>query len=126
MDRRTFFSRIVLLFSAGTAALMSLPVFKFLSSSLSDREESGWYTLASVDPAHVAEEINQVRYNRVIREGWLTRVVQDTVWVRRKPDGSFVVFEPHCTHLGCAYSGSVADKLFECPCHGGKFNADGQ
>ncbi|HSP06278.1 MAG TPA: ubiquinol-cytochrome c reductase iron-sulfur subunit [Acidobacteriota bacterium] len=125
MDRRNFLSRVVSLFSAGTAALMSLPVFKFLSGTLAGRQEGGWYAVASMDSGQLSDEVNQVTYNRIVREGWLTRTVQETVWVRRKPDGSVIVFEPHCTHLGCAYAWNQADRLFECPCHGGKYNVDG-
>lgn len=125
MDRRSFLSRIVSLFSAGTAALMSLPVFKFLSATLEDRETSGWCAVTNIDSGQLSDEINRVSYNRIVREGWLTRTVQETVWVQRKPDGSVIAFEPHCTHLGCAYAWNQEDHLFECPCHGGKFNAEG-
>ena len=123
MNRRSFLSRIVALFSAGTAALMSLPVFKFLSGTLSDREASGWHAVATMDS--ISDEINQVTYNRIVREGWLTRTTQETVWVHRKPDGSIAAYEPHCTHLGCAYAWNQTVRLFECPCHGGKFNVEG-
>lgn len=125
MERRTFLSRIVSFFAAVTAALMALPAFRFLIAALSGREESGWYTIGSTDSGQMSEEINQVTYNRILREGWLTRAVQETVWVRRKPDGTFVVFEPHCTHLGCAFAWNTENHRFECPCHGGKFDLDG-
>lgn len=123
MDRRNFLSGIVSFFSAGTAALFSLPVLKFLSGTLSDRAESGWYSVTDI--SRLSEEISKVSYNRILREGWLMRTVQETVWIRRKPDGSITAYEPHCTHLGCAYAWNETDRLFECPCHGGKYNMDG-
>lgn len=105
---------------------MSLPVFKFLSATLAERDTGGWCAVADIDSGQFTDEVNKVTYNRIVREGWLTRVVQESVWVRRKSDGTVTVFEPHCTHLGCAYAWNQEDRLFECPCHGGKFDADGE
>jgi Rieske Fe-S protein len=31
-----------------------------------------------------------------------------------------------CTHLHCIVSWNEMNKEFECPCHGGKFNLDGE
>lgn len=123
MNRRSFLSNIVSLFSAGTAALFSLPIVKFLTSSLSDRQTSGWYSV--IDTSTLSEEVTKVSYNRIVREGWLTRAVQETVWIHRKPDGTITAYEPHCTHLGCAYAWNDQVHLFECPCHGGKFDVNG-
>ena len=36
-----------------------------------------------------------------------------------------VVFDPHCTHLGCAYHWSDDVKQFQCPCHDGRFDING-
>lgn len=79
-----------------------------------------------IDTSTLSEEVTKVSYNRIVREGWLTRAVQETVWIRRKPDGSITAYEPHCTHLGCAYAWNDQSRLFECPCHGGKYDVGGK
>ncbi len=56
--------------------------------------------------------------------GWVTEEARQIAWVLRKNDG-LVVFDPHCTHLGCAYHWSEDVKQFQCPCHDGRFNIDG-
>ncbi len=56
--------------------------------------------------------------------GWVTEQTREIAWVLRKSDG-IVVFDPHCTHLGCAYHWSVDAKQFQCPCHDGRFDIDG-
>lgn len=34
--------------------------------------------------------------------------------------------KPRCTHLGCALKWNENDNVYECPCHGSRFNKDGQ
>ncbi|MGH7814319.1 MAG: ubiquinol-cytochrome c reductase iron-sulfur subunit [Candidatus Binataceae bacterium] len=58
-------------------------------------------------------------------EGWETDDSQVTAWVVRRPNG-IEVFDPHCTHLGCAYRWDTQTKEFTCPCHGGVFSITGK
>jgi len=123
MERRTFLSRIVRLFSVIITGLLSFPFVRFLSASLSRTHGSEWYPIAGTEV--LVEEVNQVSFIRLVRDGWLIKTRDEYVWVRRKPDGTLEVFEPHCTHLGCAYSWVPEKAEFHCPCHGGKFDQEG-
>ncbi len=40
--------------------------------------------------------------------------------------GDLRAFEARCTHLGCVVAYSPARERIECPCHGGRFGADGR
>lgn len=40
--------------------------------------------------------------------------------------GQFVALSAVCTHLGCIVQWLPEQKEFLCPCHAGRFNADGQ
>jgi cytochrome b6-f complex iron-sulfur subunit len=40
--------------------------------------------------------------------------------------GQFVALSAVCTHLGCVVQWFPDKKEFLCPCHGGRFNAEGQ
>jgi quinol---cytochrome c reductase iron-sulfur subunit, bacillus type len=125
MDRRTFLSRLTYLFSFLTATLISLPFFRFLFGFTSTGETNRWYKLVSLDSPELSEEVSRVRCTRVVRQGWQSRITEEIVWVRKKKDGSFIVFDTHCTHLGCAVSWESKDRKFHCPCHGGVYDADG-
>jgi menaquinol-cytochrome c reductase iron-sulfur subunit len=123
MERRSFLARIVQFFSALITGLFALPVFSFIRASFgSDNMESS-YPVGNIQAAQ--DEITRMHFTRLIRDGWMVRSAQEYVWVRKKPDGTIVVFEPHCTHLGCAYDWDSKVQQFLCPCHGGKFDKDG-
>lgn len=63
---------------------------------------------------------------RVEREDGYQRVVeQRTVYLVK--DGTTVrALSATCTHLGCRVSWDSAGKEFRCPCHGGRFDAQGR
>jgi len=123
MDRRKVLARIVQFVSAAIGALFVLPVIAFIRGSSSAGRDDGFDPIAKI--GDLGEEVTRVSFARLIRDGWMVRTIQEYVWVRKKPDGAIVVFEPHCTHLGCAYSWNQTNQHFECPCHGGKFDKDG-
>jgi len=39
--------------------------------------------------------------------------------------GAVSVFAVNCSHLGCSVAWTPADQLFECPCHGSRFDING-
>jgi len=46
--------------------------------------------------------------------------------VERGAEGNYLVFDNHCTHLGCPYHWEASEHKFICPCHGGQFDATGK
>jgi Rieske Fe-S protein len=43
----------------------------------------------------------------------------------RRSDGSFKALSAACTHMGCLVSWNAAHQTFDCPCHNGRFDAQG-
>ena len=123
MERRTFLARIVQTISAAIGAFFALPVLAFIRGSFSSSEDEAYYPVSRIQD--LEEEVTRVSFTRLERDGWMVQTTEEYVWVRKKPDGGVEVFEPHCTHLGCAYSWVQSNQRFECPCHGGKFDKEG-
>ena len=123
MDRRTVLARMVQILSGFITALFAAPVFSFFRASFTSDSTESSYPIASIDS--ITDEITRVSFTRLVRDGWMTHTAEDYVWVRKRADGGVVVFEPHCTHLGCAYDWDPKKQQFLCPCHGGKFDKDG-
>jgi glycine/D-amino acid oxidase-like deaminating enzyme/nitrite reductase/ring-hydroxylating ferredoxin subunit len=49
-----------------------------------------------------------------------------TVAVYRDPSGTIFRMSPVCTHSGCIVHWNQAERTWDCPCHGGRFTAEGQ
>jgi len=60
------------------------------------------------------------------RDGWLELRQKKSVWVVRKSNTDFTVFNGTCVHLGCAFSWQPGQSEFICPCHGGRYSIDGK
>ncbi|MFI1565190.1 FAD-dependent oxidoreductase [Streptomyces sp. NPDC020490] len=59
-------------------------------------------------------------------EGAVVRVDGDRLAVYRDDDGRLHALSPRCTHLGCLVSFNSAERAWECPCHGSRFDTDGK
>jgi glycine/D-amino acid oxidase-like deaminating enzyme/nitrite reductase/ring-hydroxylating ferredoxin subunit len=58
-------------------------------------------------------------------EGGLVRANRMTVAAYRSPRGDVHGVSPNCTHLGCTIRWNHAEKSWDCPCHGSRFDVDG-
>jgi glycine/D-amino acid oxidase-like deaminating enzyme/nitrite reductase/ring-hydroxylating ferredoxin subunit len=45
--------------------------------------------------------------------------------VYREEDGTLHVLSSACTHLGCTVKWNTAERSWDCPCHGSRFDVDG-
>lgn len=60
------------------------------------------------------------------RDGWLKGGSTKSVWVVKLSTGEIHVYNPHCTHLGCAFAWNRDQERFLCPCHGGVYDLNGR
>ncbi|MGA9742111.1 ubiquinol-cytochrome c reductase iron-sulfur subunit [Candidatus Binatus sp.] len=123
--RRKFLARLFWGAMGIVSAAIAAPVISYLIIPLLRPGESNdWVKMGNIAdlPLNVPQRLEVGR--RVV-EGWETDDSQVTAWVVRMPDKIYV-FDPHCTHLGCAYRWVEQEKQFFCPCHAGVFSLTGQ
>lgn len=58
--------------------------------------------------------------------GATVRVDGQLLAVSRDEDGTTTSRSATCTHLGCIVQWNIADRSWDCPCHGSRFAANGQ
>lgn len=88
------------------AGLLSLPVITF------------W--IKGIDQTKATSTRNKIILPNNLSEG-ITFL--DKIIIRKKSE-TIKVFSSSCTHLGCKINSEIDNKLI-CPCHGSKFNYDG-
>ncbi len=59
-------------------------------------------------------------------QGAVMRQGEKKIAVYRDDDGKIHALTAACTHLGCVVSWNSAEKSWDCPCHGSRFDVNGQ
>ncbi|MEV0634170.1 FAD-dependent oxidoreductase [Streptomyces sp. NPDC050619] len=59
-------------------------------------------------------------------EGAVVRAGGERFAVYRDEAGHLHALSPRCTHLGCLVAFNAAERAWECPCHGSRFDTDGK
>jgi glycine/D-amino acid oxidase-like deaminating enzyme/nitrite reductase/ring-hydroxylating ferredoxin subunit len=59
-------------------------------------------------------------------EGGIVTVEGEKVAAYRDPDGTVHTVSPICTHLWCQVSWNRAERSWDCPCHGSRFDVSGK
>ena len=141
LSRRRFVLRSLATLGGAIAAALGLPVLAFGSAHAWQWTEEAPAELieTSVPPTLQSDaqtpvgklldfEVGIPRYvvvDRPVVDGWVRADAPIGVYVVRKSDTEAVVFDPHCTHLGCPLAATPGSNAFVCPCHGGSFDTNG-
>ena len=59
-------------------------------------------------------------------EGRIVSLDGERAAAYRSEDGALVALSATCTHLGCIVSWNTAEKTWDCPCHGSRFDTKGK
>jgi len=59
-------------------------------------------------------------------EGALVEIRDKKLAVYKDPDGELHVMSPVCRHLRCIVDWNAAEKTWDCPCHGSRYDAMGK
>jgi glycine/D-amino acid oxidase-like deaminating enzyme/nitrite reductase/ring-hydroxylating ferredoxin subunit len=61
-----------------------------------------------------------------VGEGKICRLGDDTVAAYRDAGGVLHAVAANCTHLGCRLAFNTAERSWDCPCHGSRFDIEGR
>ena len=126
-SRRSFFGGLLVAGGAGVAALLGLPVIKFvLHPLLAKTTEKSWSDAGSVDEFKTitAPVKKLVQIERL--DGWRKTVSEKPVYVTKDAAGQLIVLSAVCTHLGCTVPWVDKENKFICPCHQAVFDPAGK
>ncbi len=119
MNRRKFLAGIVKSFFLLIAAVTGGALWYVYPSNVGKRHLQYVYALDE-------DELPR----RGVRKVEFKYSVDDTEILNRAfisvTEKGVIAFSPVCTHLGCYVNWDNSRKEFLCPCHGGRYNSDGE
>jgi quinol---cytochrome c reductase iron-sulfur subunit, bacillus type len=124
-SRRSFLGVLLGLASAFVAAILAIPVLRYIFYPLTANADNSDLTqVGSVASFSSLETPLRHTLELKQRDGWRETASQPVVYVI-KSGGKIKVLSAICTHLGCTVPWDPGRNEFVCPCHGGSFSADG-
>jgi len=124
-SRRRFLANLTFGLSGLIGVMVGVPLIGYIFGPLIKRAPNTWQTLGKVSDFSTGQT-KLVNFKDPSSLPWAGEASDTSVWVRQTGPGQYDVFAVNCTHLGCPVNWLDAAKLFECPCHGGIYYADGQ
>jgi len=106
------------------AALIVIPGLRYLLQPLYEKVQSQRVQLGDFRGTPEGEP-TPVEYSVLQQAGYQVQSEQEFVYVLRRGE-KVTVFSPICTHMGCNVAWNSEAGEFHCPCHGGKYNKEGE
>jgi len=111
---------------SGCAVLAAgIPLATYVISPALREGADRWVDFGSVDELDKGN-FSMLSYEFMVKDGWLVLPQRGFVWARADSDRKIKIFSSTCTHLACNVIWQEERNVFECPCHSGRFDAEGQ
>ncbi|MGO9613999.1 MAG: ubiquinol-cytochrome c reductase iron-sulfur subunit [Dissulfurispiraceae bacterium] len=119
MERKDFLKKVVkFFFSLLTVAVLFALIYVYPSAI---RKKTILYVYLMDDDDVPKRGVRIVNYQYTIED----RVMMNRAFLAVTEKG-LACFSPICTHLGCFVNWNSYQNEFICPCHGGKYNINGE
>lgn len=124
-SRRSFLGVLLGLASAVIAALLAIPVLRYLLSPLTtEAKASGWSAAGLLSDVTAAPGPLSRTLDLKQQDGWRETESSPKVYLI-KTGTTVQALSAICPHLGCIVPWDASRQEFACPCHGGVFGPDG-
>jgi menaquinol-cytochrome c reductase iron-sulfur subunit len=124
-NRRSFMRWAIHGLGAIFAVILGVPAVAFLIDARNrPARKAGFRTVTKLDDLEVDKpKLFVISDSR--RDAWTLHPndVVGRVWLIKRPNGQVEAFTATCPHLGCSVNFTGSE--FLCPCHGGRFDMNG-
>ncbi len=124
ITRRKFLGRIIAGISGVIGVAVASPLIGYFLSPAWKKSSSQFTPIARVSDIPAGQP-TFVTYEEREKDGWYISTLSKGAWVVNKDGKEFIVYDPRCTHLNCPYYWDKQNNRFQCPCHDGRFDIDG-
>lgn len=124
LSRRAFMERSIKAIMAFMTVSLGIPALGYLISPALQQQESQWVKLGRATEVKPGVP-TLFRVTLKQTTGWVQTETQFAYFVYTRDGTNFSVMSNICTHLGCQTHWNEVDGYIECPCHGGRFDVEG-
>ncbi len=122
-SRRSFLISAAL--GSGALLLTGVPLASYVAAPAFHKSAGKWVDFGPLEDLD-SGRVHMLTYDFMVRDGWLVLPQRGFVWAQRETGDTVRVFSSTCTHLACNVIWQEKEGVFQCPCHSGRFDADGQ
>ncbi len=126
LDRRKFLEVGIFAISGTIAAVSSVALARFAVGPSFRKEKSKWIEVELEDAQDDNPGFTRVVLEYETKDGWLTSNARTLAYVKRVNNDEVIAISAGCTHLGCIVTWKEDQNIFKCPCHDGRYDADGK
>jgi Rieske Fe-S protein len=126
VNRRKFMEIGIYTITGSIAAVSSIALARFAVGPSFEKEQAKWIEVDPEDIQDEAEGFARVVLEYETKDGWLINSARTLAYVKRVNEDEVIAISAGCTHLGCIVTWDEDQKIFKCPCHDGRYDADGK
>jgi len=123
ISRRTFITTSVL--AGGAVVLAAIPIVSTLVIPSLKKGVGKWVDFGKADKL-TPDDFSMLSFEFMVKDGWVDLPQRGFVWAKADAQHGVKVFSSICTHLSCNVIWNKDTRMFECPCHTGRFDPEGQ
>ena len=126
INRRKFMEIGIYSIGGTIAAASSVVLTTFAVGPSFNQDKSKWIEVELEAAAGEDAGFERVVLEYETKDGWLTNTERTLAYVKRTKVDEVIAISAGCTHLGCIVTWNEDENIFQCPCHDGRYDADGK
>lgn len=123
LSRRAFITTSVL--AGGAVILAAIPLISTVVVPSLKKGVGKWVDFGKADKL-TPDDFGMLSYEFMVKDGWIDLPQRGFVWAKTDAKAGVKVFSSTCSHLACNVIWNKDTRMFECPCHTGRFDSNGQ
>lgn len=123
-SRRRFLTNLSFGLGGLIGAMVGVPLVGYIFAPLIKQQPREWQVIGLATDFPMGQTL-EAKLSDPSSLEWAGLTSVTAVWVRQSAPQQFDVWAVNCTHLGCPVNWLPTAGLFECPCHGGIYYANG-
>jgi Rieske Fe-S protein len=107
------------------AVVSGVVLARFAIGPSFDKRRPKWVEVELEEGKGYSGSFERVVLEYETKDGWLKRQAKTLAYIQRKGSDKVLAISAGCTHLGCIVTWDEGQQIFKCPCHDGRFDAEG-